>query len=47
VPLTEETPHMINGGSIAAMKPGAILINTARGGLVDEAALVEALRSGS
>jgi phosphoglycerate dehydrogenase-like enzyme len=46
VPLTEETRGMIDGRAIALMKPGATLINTARGGLVDEAALVTALRSG-
>nr|WP_207791379.1 NAD(P)-dependent oxidoreductase [Sphingosinicella soli] len=45
-PLTEETQGMIGRGTIAAMKPGAILINTARGELVDEAALADALRAG-
>lgn len=46
LPLTPETQHMIDGKALAAMKPGAILINTARGGLVDEPALVAALRAG-
>lgn len=45
-PLTSETQHLINTNSLAQMKPTAYLINTARGGLVDEAALAEALREG-
>lgn len=45
-PLTEETKHMIDAAAFASMKPGSILINTARGGLVDQDALVAALRSG-
>ena len=46
VPLTDETKHMINESTLAAMQPGAILINTARGGLIDEVALCRALSSG-
>ena len=46
VPLTAETQGLIGRAALAAMRPGAILINTARGGLVDEAALVGALTSG-
>jgi phosphoglycerate dehydrogenase-like enzyme len=45
LPLTEETRRCINAQTIALMKPGAVLINTSRGGLVDETALVDALRS--
>ena len=45
-PLTPETKHMMNAETFAKMKSGSVLINTARGGLVDEAALVDALESG-
>ena len=47
VPLTPQTKNMIGAKELAKMKPTAILINTARGGLVDEAALAEALRKGT
>jgi glyoxylate reductase len=45
-PLTPETRHLIDAAALAMMKPTAILVNTARGPLIDEAALVEALRTG-
>ena len=44
VALTDDTQGLINAGRIKQMKPGAILINTARGEIVDEAALVDALK---
>jgi D-3-phosphoglycerate dehydrogenase len=46
VPLTDDTRHLINADSLATMRDGAFLINTARGGLVDEAALHAALTAG-
>jgi len=46
MPYDQTTHHIINRESLAAMKPGAILINTARGSLVDENELVKALQSG-
>ena len=46
VPLLPETRSLIDAAALAALPPGAILINAARGGIVDEAALVDALKSG-
>ncbi len=46
IPLSEETTNLIDAGRIARMKRGAVLVNTARGGLVDQTALAEALQSG-
>ena len=45
-PLTENTKHMINASTLSLMKPGAILINTGRGPLVDEQAVADALNEG-
>ena len=46
VPHTEQTEGMINTAALTTMKPDAILVNTARGGLVDEGALIAALKGG-
>lgn len=46
LPLNEQTRHMIDAKALRSIKPGALLINTARGGIVDEQALYEAIQSG-
>jgi D-3-phosphoglycerate dehydrogenase len=46
-PLTKDNANMLNAETLATMRPGAIVVNTARGGLIDEAALADALTSGA
>jgi (S)-sulfolactate dehydrogenase len=46
VPLTDSTKRMIGSSQIAAMRKGSVVINAARGGIVDEVAVIEALKSG-
>jgi D-3-phosphoglycerate dehydrogenase len=44
VPLSKETEHLIDAEVLAAMQPHAIIVNTSRGGLIDEKALIQALK---
>ncbi|WP_213771791.1 2-hydroxyacid dehydrogenase [Bradyrhizobium sp. dw_78] len=46
-PLTAQTRHLVNGKMLGLMKPGSMLINTARGGVVDTAAVIDSLKSAS
>ena len=45
-PLTPDTRHLIDAGALARMKPGAMLVNTSRGGLIDTVAVIAALKAG-
>jgi lactate dehydrogenase-like 2-hydroxyacid dehydrogenase len=47
VPLTESTQHLIGAAELGLMKPTAVLVNTARGAVIDENALVDALEAGT
>lgn len=47
VPLLDSTRHIVGAEQLAMMKPNAVVINTARGGLIDDAALAEALKNGT
>ncbi|MGL4289178.1 MAG: hydroxyacid dehydrogenase [Phreatobacter sp.] len=47
VPLTDETRNLIDAAKLAAMKPGAVIVNAARGGVIDEPALAAALKAGA
>lgn len=46
VPLTDDTRHLLDAAALATMTPGAVVVNTCRGPLIDERALADALRSG-